>query len=60
MKLRAREIDYAVRVLPESPGGRPIRIRLGPLTFCLDPSEAIDLANQLADSVEALTERNEP
>lgn len=56
MKLSAREVDYVVRVLPESPGGRPIRIRLGPFTFCLDLSEAIDLASRLADAVTQLNE----
>ena len=56
MKLSAREVDYAVRVLHESPGGRPIRIRLGPLTFCLNLAEAIDLANRLADAVDELNE----
>lgn len=60
MKLSAREVDYTVRVLPEASGGRPIRIRLGPLTFCLHPSEAIDLANRLADAVDELNTRKDP
>ena len=60
MKLSAREVDYAVRVLPESTGGRPIRIRLGPFTFCMDTAEAIDLANRLADAVDELNEGKTP
>lgn len=60
MKLSAREVDYVVRVLPESTGGRPIRIRLGPLTFCLNLSEAVDLANRLADAVDQLNTRKAP
>ncbi|SBS76504.1 hypothetical protein MHPYR_320082 [uncultured Mycobacterium sp.] len=65
MRLSGRDFAYNVRLAPIS--GRPIRLRIGGMTYCMDTDETIELANALADAVDDLnslppvnTERTEP
>lgn len=50
MRLSAKDVTYAVRVLPEA--SRPIRLRIGALNYSIDATEALALATQLADAVD--------
>lgn len=65
MRLSARDFAFNIRLSPIS--GRPIRMRIGGMTYCMDTAETIELANALADAVDDLnnlppvnTERTEP
>ncbi len=55
MRLSARDLKYGIGVMPES--SRPIRLPTGGLTFCMDATEALELASQLADAVEEAKEQ---
>ncbi len=52
MRLSARDVDVRVTATPDTI--RPIRLRAAGLVFALDPSEALTLANQLADAVDEI------
>ncbi|BCI55695.1 hypothetical protein NIIDNTM18_49730 [Mycolicibacterium litorale] len=52
MRLSVRDLSFEAAAAPGRP--RPIRLRVGGLTYCMSPSEAIDLATQLADAVTEL------
>lgn len=52
MRLSARDITFKVATEPDSI--RPIRLRTGSMSYCMDLAEALDLANQLADAVDDL------
>ncbi|OBB71219.1 hypothetical protein [Mycobacterium sp. 852014-52144_SCH5372336] len=52
MRLSVRDLDATVATAPDT--ARPIRMRLGALTYCMTFPEAINLANQLADAATAL------
>lgn len=49
MRLSARECRFGVESVPR--GERPIRLRMGHLTYTMTTSEALAIANQLADAV---------
>lgn len=49
MRLSARECQFAVDASPQSE--RPIRLRMGHLTYTMSQGEALALGNQLADAV---------
>lgn len=49
MRISAKNTGYNVLVLPGS--GRPIRLRIGGLSYCLDVAEAVKLATAIADAV---------
>jgi hypothetical protein len=49
MRLSVRDFGFKVNASPES--ARPVRLRLGGLTYCMSTPEALELANQLADVV---------
>lgn len=59
MRLRSPETTPTVSVAPGD-SIRPIRIRTGGLTFCLDTTEAINLANQLADAITEINRKATP
>lgn len=52
MRLSGRDVQPDVKVSPESI--RPIRLRFAGFVFAMQGTEALDLANQLADAVAAL------
>ncbi|TXI56238.1 hypothetical protein [Mycolicibacterium mageritense] len=56
MRLRSGDLAFGVTITGTSPRW-PIRLRLGPLVYGLSPDEAIELATQLADVVQAFREQ---
>ncbi|PQP38792.1 hypothetical protein ACORG1_24650 [Mycobacterium sp. TJFP1] len=52
MRLSGRDVQPEIKVSPETV--RPIRLRLAGFVFTMHPTEAMDLANQLADAVAEL------
>lgn len=56
MRLSARNFEPSVMAMPGT--ARPVRLILSGLSYRLEPQEAIELANQLADAVEQLTITN--
>lgn len=58
MRLSARNTGYAITAVPGT--ARPVRLRIGGLGFCMEPDEAVQLANDLADAVAEIntTERH--
>lgn len=56
MRVSQKDVPFKVATAPNTP--HSIRLRLAGLTFGLTPGEAIRLANELADAIEAI-ERNE-
>ncbi|KUI01296.1 hypothetical protein AU189_13425 [Mycolicibacterium acapulense] len=48
MRLSVRDLDATVATAPGT--ARPVRMRLGGLTYCMTFPEAVNLANQLADA----------
>lgn len=59
MRLRSRESKPTVVVAADDTV-RPVRIRAGGLTFCMDTAEAMDLANQLADAITEVNRKDRP
>lgn len=59
MRLRSAESTPTVTV-SDRDSVRPVRIRAGGLTFCMDKYEAIDLANHLADAIDQLNRKAAP
>ena len=49
MRLSARECRFVVDAAPQAE--RPIRLRMGHLTYTMTKGEALALGNQLADAV---------
>lgn len=49
MRLSAKDLAANVVIMPGTV--RPVRLRMAGLSYCLEPDEAIELANQLADAV---------
>lgn len=60
MRLSGKEVILRVVAVPQVPE-RPVRIRGGGFAFNMNVDEAIDLANQLVDTVETINaqERNQ-
>ncbi len=57
MRMAARRVTAEVSIdINGTP--RPVRLMIGGISYRLHPDEAIGLANQLADTVEQLEERN--
>lgn len=56
MRLRSPESRPTVAVA-EGDSIRPVRIRTGGLTFCMTTTEAIHLANELADAITEINRR---
>ncbi len=52
MRLNVRDIGFKASAAQDSP--RPIRLRIGGLTYSMTTSEALELAHQLADAVNEL------
>ncbi|MCV7056292.1 hypothetical protein [Mycolicibacterium gilvum] len=50
MWLSGRDFAYNIRLSPVS--GRPIRLRIGGMTYCMDVAETVELANALADAID--------
>lgn len=58
MRLAAKDLAASVVAAPGT--ARPVRLRIGGLSYCLEPAEAIDLATRIADVVTALKEQENP
>ncbi|MFV8233690.1 hypothetical protein [Mycolicibacterium fortuitum] len=53
MRIAAKEVEPKIVVMPDT--ARPIRMRTGALTYMFTEAEAIELANNLVDAVDEIT-----
>lgn len=52
MRLSARDMQVVISTRPEA--SRPVRLRAASLVFALTETEALELANNLADAVDEI------
>jgi hypothetical protein len=54
MRLSARDITYTVTLVDIPDAARPVRLRVTGLVYAMTETEALDLADKLADGVDEI------